>query len=483
MLGFKQLENIGFIHVRDLICCNSPYGEERVRNMRFYAPGEEATLQTELDNIALAARAYADMPETLSDLEHAFMLLKDVRRSIAACGSETLSEIALFEIKRFLTQFEAIAALYGKISRVFPFDGIFIEPEPLAPALRILTPDNTDTAAFHISSAYSERLADIREKKRGLELQMRNTANQQELAALQSARQAAVAEEEDEERRIRGELSRLLAPYKDAMLTAADMIGRLDFLLTKAKLAAQHNAVKPDISEDMCIELEDMINPEVDSILSQSGRSFTPVSIELSRGATVITGANMGGKSVALKTVALNVILFHAGMYVFAKRARIPLLNHITLISEELEDTKRGLSSFGGEIQRLKEELGYARERSLMLFDEFARGTNPEEGAKIVRVLLKRLNRENAISVLTTHYDGVAGCARAHYRVIGLRDFSVEDAVKNGESGISAIARHMNYGIYRADNETDCPRDALSICRLILHGEDVLEELVKEYEE
>lgn len=480
MLSYEQLKNIGFIYVRDMLSCNSPYGEERVRSMRFFAPGEELMLQTELDNISLAIAAYSEMKDEFSDLEHALMLLKDVRRSVDALGHEALTEIEYFELKRFLMQSGTIAVLYDKISRRFPLADI--EILPMAPALDILNPDKTDTAAFHISSAYSEKLGSIRALKRELELKLRESCSEEETAELKSARQNAVAQEEEETLRIRHELSKRLSTYKAEMLKNTDMMGKLDFLLAKAKLAVKLGAVKPEVKENMQITLEGMVNPEVDDMLRKSGGAFTPVSITLSRGATVITGANMGGKSVALKTAALNVILFHAGMFVFAEKASIPLLDHITLISEELEDKSRGLSSFGGEIQRLKDEIKYSKGRSLMLFDEFARGTNPEEGALIVRALVRHLAGENAVSVLTTHYDGVAKYAMAHYRVIGLRDFSADDAINRGETGVSAIARHMNYGLYRADDESACPHDALSICRLLLHGEEFLEELLREYE-
>ena len=57
-----------------------------------------------------------------------------------------------------------------------------------------------------------------------------------------------------------------------------------------------------------------MINPELCDLLQEQGRAFVPVSISLDWGAAVITGANMGGKSVAMKTVALNVLLLQAGL-------------------------------------------------------------------------------------------------------------------------------------------------------------------------
>lgn len=479
MLNFSQSENIGFIYIKDMLSCCSPYGEERVRNMRFFAPGEEDALLCEFDNISRAINAYSCDGDTLQDLEHMLMRLKDVRRSVSECGEGALSEVSLFELKRFLIQLESISELFLKLNSNARFSGI--EIPPITEALKILTPDETKTATFYVSDAYSERLAELRRKKRALEHRLRETKDAKSVADIKDERQRIVALEEEEELNIRHELSMRLKPYKDEMLSAIDMIGVLDFTLAKAKLAKAYGANKPIISEAFKLVLTNMVNPQIDDALKLTGSAFTPVSITLERGATVITGANMGGKSVALKTVALNLMLFHAGMFVFAEYAELPLVDHISLISEELEDTKRGLSSFGGEIMRLREEIAYSAGRTLMLFDEFARGTNPEEGAKIVCALIKYLNRQQALSLLTTHYDGVAGHALAHYRVIGLRDFSVEEAIAHGETGVGAIARHMNYGLYKTHDYEPCPRDAYSIVRLLLDGEAILDELLNEY--
>lgn len=68
-------------------------------------------------------------------------------------------------------------------------------------------------------------------------------------------------------------------------------------------------------------------------------------------------------------------------------------------------------------------EEGY----SLFLLDEFARGTNPDEGARIVQAVTRYLNDVDAISLLTTHYDKVAEFAHAHYQIIGLRDVDPEE--------------------------------------------------------
>jgi dsDNA-specific endonuclease/ATPase MutS2 len=269
------------------------------------------------------------------------------------------------------------------------------------------------------------------------------------------------------------------------LLADADTAGRLDFLIQKALFAVRYGGVRPELT-DTVLELEDMINPELVDLLEEKGRKFVPVSIALDRGATVITGANMGGKSVAMKTVALNALLFHAGFLVCAKRARMPLFHSVKMLFDDLQSIQSGLSGFGSEIVEFQKALdevehGY----SLFLLDEFARGTNPDEGAVIVQAVTRYLNDVNALSVLTTHYDKVAEHARIHYQIIGLRDVDPEqirsELAATAEDGVAVIARHMNYGLYRVEGKSDCPRDALNICRMLSLKPEILERIEQAY--
>ena len=155
-----------------------------------------------------------------------------------------------------------------------------------------------------------------------------------------------------------------------------------------------------------------------------------------------------------------------------AKAARMPLFESVLMLFEDMQSIQSGLSGFGSEIVQFQKALAQVEQGySLFLLDEFARGTNPDEGAVIVQAVTKYLNEVNAISLLTTHYDKVADCGKAHYQIIGLRDIDPEairrELAVSGEDGIRVIARHMNYGLYRVEGKSDCPRDALNICRML----------------
>ena len=248
----------------------------------------------------------------------------------------------------------------------------------------------------------------------------------------------------------------------------------------------RYGCVKPEITEDK-LYFENMIHPQVADNLESCGKKFTPVSIGLSRGASVITGANMGGKSVALKTTALNTMLVLCGFYPFAKAAGVPMFEEFHFVAEDKQSIDKGLSSFGAEIVQLDDVIKASKRAfCFIILDEFARGTNPDEGAVIVQAVTKYFNTTNCVVLMTTHYDNVADYAGCHYQVIGLKDVDtealrVEIAHTSSKKGVDIIAKHMNYGIYRVHGKADCPKDALNICRMLALDEDILNIIEKSY--
>lgn len=470
-MKYELMEKIGFSYVKKLLVCVCVYGEEQVKKLAPFTDKNE--LQTEFDNIYRAINTGLDK-ECTARLLRLFMPIKDIRRSIRSLGEGTADEVSLFEIKRFLLQIKEIIPAYADTG--YNFCGINI-PECTG-ALEHLCIDGNYSVGFYISDMYSERLKEIRVKKKEIEQYIR-AADLKDVDELKHKRLLIADEEALEETRIREQLSKDLAPYKEDMLLAAEAIGRIDLILAKAKLAIDKHAVCPVIADETMVEFINMRNPYIEYELEKKGRSFTPVTMCAQSGSTVITGANMGGKSVALKTLALNAYAALCGMYVFAEKGKLPLFEDISVIAEDSEDVKNGLSSFGGEMLNLKSELANTDKCTLLLFDELARGTNPQEGARIMKAVVRHLNGKRAVSVLTTHYDGVAPLAKRHYRVIGLRDFSFSGLRSSLENGVEAISQHMNYGLYEADASEECPKEAIEICRFLLQGEPLLDEILR----
>ena len=466
-LSFEKKCEIGFQYVLDLLEPCSCYGAEHIRTLAPYTSAERDKLMCELDNIQRVISVYDQQKSIITKLEYAFMHLKDVRPIINKCRNTSLNEVELFEIKRFLLTFRDIYPAFCELKAAAGTEGL--EARELAEALEIVDPDKTGVPSFYISETCSDKLREIRKEKKNIELLIRSkNGNMDELMI---ARTKIAAREEEEELAVKARMSEQIRVYLDDMLFDVETIRSLDVILAKAKLAINRGCCKPVIAENDFV-LEDMVNPKIGDNLIEKGKSFTPVSISVQRGATVITGANMGGKSVALKTTALNILLALCGIFPFAKKAEVVLLDDIYIISEDLESIDRGLSSFGGEILEFNNVVRKLDRCSMVVLDEFARGTNPDEGAAIVKAATKWLQGKESYTILSTHYDGVAEHAGSHYQVIGLKniDFAslkTELSCIETERSADRIAEHMDYGLYKVLEKQDCPRDALNICRLL----------------
>lgn len=472
MLDKQQRAAIGFAYIIENLQTCSPFGEELARHTAAYPCGENAALCRELENVRMLAEAVRSESarEALSAAERALMQLKDVRRSVARSREMTLTDVEFFEVKRFLIKLEALAQAFSALPCCGRLNGIDIHALP--DALLTVDPDGMRAMTFRVSDNASAELFEIRRERKRVDAALRcDSAETRD--ALEAERTLLAAREESEELRIRTEMTKAFAAYSTETEQVIESIAKFDFALAKAKLMCGRGGSIPTVNADGKQALfDEMVNPQTMDALHSSGREFTPVSIELLPGSTVITGANMGGKSVAVKTLALNVLLALCGFPVFCKRAELPHFSGIHLLCEDMEDSLGGLSSFGGEMIHFDRILSaiQTESMSLILLDEFARGTNPHEGAELVRAAVKYFNdRTGCFALITTHFDDVACCAPVHYQVIGLKNVApaVLDAALSGNdaSRASVLPKLMNYGLYRVASDVNPPRDALAICR------------------
>lgn len=111
------------------------------------------------------------------------------------------------------------------------------------------------------------------------------------------------------------------------------------------------------------------------------------------------------------------------GVFRLCLPAETPLFDAFHILSGDLSDARGGLSSFGSEVVRIQQALSAveAGEFLFVALDEPGRGTNPREGAALVRSLTRHLARAHAVTVVATHFGSVAACAAAHYQAAGLK--------------------------------------------------------------
>lgn len=477
-------ENSGLQWVLERLVPLSPFGKAAARSPRWYGPGEEAALEAELGNVELAlalldakpgrppkpgaaqggaaccapsARAAGEPP--LRGVTRCLPLFHDIRGSFERDSANPFDLVELFEIKHFLVILEQLTGAYACLP---PFAGISFPP--MDEALALVDPEGRRLPAFSIGNSYDDELAPLRHEKAKLEKAIRITAEDKRGPLLERRRVLAVREDQIE-LQVRADLTGKLMAHRADFLENMDALGRLDLILAKAKLAKRYGCVRPSLSHSAALSLHGLRHPQVAEDLAERGEAFVPLDIDLDRGCAVITGANMGGKTVSLRATVLSLLLCQCGYFVFADAALLPLFHRVDLILADSGPGGGGLSSFGKEVHLLDGLLKQAKGSFFFVaLDEFARGTNPQEGAALARALVRYLGGLNCVALLTTHYDGVSDVATAHYQVAGLVR---EIAGDEGEDPRRRIARRMDYRLLPALPGAPCPRDALRVCRLL----------------
>jgi DNA mismatch repair protein MutS2 len=205
--------------------------------------------------------------------------------------------------------------------------------------------------------------------------------------------------------------------------------------------------------------------------LSAVGKEYTPLSITCRSGLTTIVGSNMGGKSIAVKTLGLLVALAHYGLPLPARSFKTTLFQRMIAISGDNQNVQEGVSTFGAEMVRLSSCI--EGKDQLLFLDELARGTNPTEGEALALAIGKALAvKEEQMAVMITHFSILASIDSAkHYRVIGLE-----------ESEGAATTSDMNYQLVE-NNQQEVPHHALLIARRLGLPTSIIEEAERQIRE
>lgn len=527
--SWQALEIQAILNEIDIL---SPYGRIYKEKMRPYLPGEEEALKEELNKVEVYM-AYARDRDFLRKIDSILGHLKDLSQSIRKAGKEgVLTEVELFELKQFLIYIRQMDQLLEEYKIRLWED---MEISPLAQLEELLDPEATGIATFYIYDTYSENLKKIRQDKRdiegaikrkkkdlarkveeelGLKLRPDNTLivskaqegtireiedhpslaylsetymnikyclkTTDEISLLERQVLILKEEEEKEEFKIRQDLSREIGNYSRELFKNIASIGKIDLILAKAKLGLALDGRKAQIVEEDRIEIFQGRHPIVERNLKARGLNFTPINIGLKPGISCITGANMGGKTISLKLVGLLTTMAQYGLMVPVQNMTLGLRQFIKSSVGDLQSTDQGLSTFGGEIKLLAQAMERAEGKGLILIDELARGTNPEEGYAISKAIVEYLKDKKSISLITTHYDNIGNTEGvAHFQVQGLSqvDFHQLDLEIREAQGdrMSIINKYMDYRLRLIDQESqDVPRDALNIARIMGLKEEII---------
>lgn len=206
--------------------------------------------------------------------------------------------------------------------------------------------------------------------------------------------------------RILRELARSLRKELDNLLSNQEILTQFDALYAKAKFALELGAIRPNISLEKKLKLENAFHPYLLLAHRKAGKPIVPLSLELGfeNHVLVITGPNAGGKSVALKTVGLLSLMLQYGYLLpCAEGSMFTLFDNIFVEIGDEQSIENDLSTFSSHLKNLKTILENATSDSLVLIDEICSGTDPEEGAAIATAVLESLLTRKAITMVTTH--------------------------------------------------------------------------------
>jgi dsDNA-specific endonuclease/ATPase MutS2 len=367
----------------------------------------------------------------LDTLQFRLQGLKDIRTTIKNLSQgAVLDDIELFEVKH-------LAILSTDVAKLLTEQGMadVVEIPALDEVIGILDPDGMKIATFYIYDSYCAQLKDLRN-------QMRQNPEQQDDLLLQAS---------ELEEGVRKDLSRQLHPFAAAIEQAQIALARIDVNLAKALQMRQMALTFPTVPADGICRYEAMFHPQVKAALATRGRDFQPVDIAYGMTPTLITGANMGGKTVVLKTLTLCQLLFQFGFGIPAASAQIAVKDEIYFCIGDEQSVEKGLSSFAAEMKNIDAVIKASRENKklLALIDEPARTTNPTEGAALVSALLKVLAGKDMSLVMTTHYDiepGEARCLRVRGFENGEMDYRLVE-VQDGEVPHEALNIAASLGI------------------------------------
>jgi len=229
--------------------------------------------------------------------------------------------------------------------------------------------------------------------------------------------QLARIEEENEVHRILYTLTAMVADNVEVMNENIRVIEKLDFIFSKGKLSLEMNACEPIINMDRYIKLTDARHPLMDE------KECVPLQFEIGKGVRgiIITGPNTGGKTVSIKTVALNCLMAQSGLHVTSRKAEVCMNSYYLCDIGDGQNITENLSTFSAHIKNVLSIIEQIDKDSLVIMDELGSGTDPTEGMGIAIAILEELYKSECLYLVTTHYPEVKDYAEKKEGVINAR--------------------------------------------------------------
>lgn len=204
----------------------------------------------------------------------------------------------------------------------------------------------------------------------------------------------------------------------EAITVSYSLLGQLDFYHAAALLSIDLRAAPPRLNADGRVVLRNARHPILQ--LSDHCEAVVPLNLEIGDATQtlVITGPNMGGKTVALKSIGILTLMAQAGLHIPADDdTDIAVFDAIYADIGDEQSIEANLSTFSAHMGHIRTILEEAGEGTLVLLDELGAGTDPSAGAAMGMAILESLTNRGTVTAATTHLDALKAFATQTGRV------------------------------------------------------------------
>ncbi len=222
------------------------------------------------------------------------------------------------------------------------------------------------------------------------------------------------SEEKEEEYRILADLSERMRGEVQSLRSDFEIFGELDLLYAMARLTLLLKGIRPELNGDGKIMMREARSP----LLSlQKEAQVIPVDLRMGESirTLIISGANAGGKTVALKTLGLLTLMVQSGLPIpVAEGSEVAIFDEVFAVIGDEQSMEENLSTFSAHLLHVNEILKKAGPCSLVLIDELGVGTNSSEGSALAMGFLDLFREKGSSVVVTTHFDGLKAYGYLH---------------------------------------------------------------------
>jgi DNA mismatch repair protein MutS2 len=236
-----------------------------------------------------------------------------------------------------------------------------------------------------------------------------------ETVALSNEMAELASAERDEVQRILQDVTSDIRSVADELAGAVDALAAVDLSRAAALLSKEWDGVEPELSRSGRLVVRAGRHPVLIDALGIG--KVVPLDIEVGTNDTtvVISGPNAGGKTVALKTIGLLVLMAQSGLHVpAAAETEVPIVKDCFADIGDEQSIEMNLSTFSSHLKTLAVILREAGPDTLVLIDELGAGTDPDEGASLALAVLEDLTGRRALTIATTHLGSVKASVHNH---------------------------------------------------------------------